>query len=162
MHVPDADGKILSLKILAQKEFKSHILAVYCNLPALGMDQAYIIIMCPLSSIYAQSLMSATGHTSSKFTPGYLWPIRSTPHGLLSSWSSCQGPHVQLYQLFCQDSMHGGTPSGIQVLIGKWVPLGHHWLGIHAMLHMSSTWSSHPNTTIHMMNLWKAVVHLQG
>src|SRR5882724_6639219 len=65
---------------------------VYCNPPALGRDSAYIIITCPLSSIYVQSLMSATGHTSSEFTPGYLWPIWSTPHGLLSGQSSCQDP----------------------------------------------------------------------
>jgi len=72
-----------------------------------------------------------------------------TPHSL-SDWS------------FCQDSMHGGTPSGLEVLIGKWVPLGHQWPGLHVALHMSGTWSGHPNTTIHMRNLWKAVVHHQG
>src|SRR5882724_6675502 len=66
-------------------------------------------------------------------------------------------------QLFCQDSMHGGAPSGIQVLIRKWVPLRHHWPRLHhAALHVSGTWSSHPCITICMRNLWKAVVHLQG
>jgi len=64
---------------------------------------------------------------------------------------------------FCQDSNHGGTPSGIQALIGKWVPLGHHWLRLyHMALHLSGTWSGHLCTMIHMRNLWKAVVHLQG
>src|SRR5882724_373190 len=26
------------------------------------------------------------------FITGYLWPIQSAPHGLLSGWSSCQDP----------------------------------------------------------------------
>src|SRR5882724_7037938 len=65
---------------------------VYCNPPALGRDLAYIIITCPLSSIYVQSLMSATGYTLSSFTTGFMWPVWSTPHGLLSGWSSCQDP----------------------------------------------------------------------
>ena len=135
---------------------------LYCNPPALGRDSAYIIIMHPLS-IYAWSLMSATVHTLSEFTPGYLWPVWSAPHGLLSGWLSWQGPHIQSDWLFCWDSMHGGTPSGIQVLFTKWVPLGHHWPGLHhAALHTSGTWSGHPCITIHMRNLWKAVVHLQG
>ena len=64
---------------------------VYSNPPALGRDLAHIITH-PLSDIYAQSLMSATGHTSSEFNPGYPWPVQSTPHGLLSSWLSCQDP----------------------------------------------------------------------
>jgi len=46
--------------------------------------------------------------------------------------------------------MHGGVPSGIQALIGKWVPLRHHWLGLHhTALCLSGTWSSHLCTTIH-------------
>ena len=76
-------------------------------------------------------------------------PVR-TPSSL-SDWS------------FCQDSMHSGVPSAIQALIGKWVPLGHHWLRLyHMALHLSGTWSGHLCTMIHMRNLWKAVVHLQG
>src|SRR5882724_12630977 len=59
-------------------------------------------------------------------------------------------PHSLSDQSFCQDSMHGGAPSGLQVLIRKWVPLRHHWLGLHVALCMSSTWSGHPNTTICM------------
>ena len=65
-------------------------------------------------------------------------------------------------QSFCQDSMHGGTPSGLDVLIRELVPLRKHWPGPHLVLHMSGTWSGHPNTTIHMGNLWEAVVHHQG
>src|SRR5882724_7262351 len=42
---------------------------VYCNPLALGRDSAHIFIACPLSDIYAQSFMSATGYTSSEFTP---------------------------------------------------------------------------------------------
>src|SRR5882724_3258089 len=66
--------------------------ALYCNPLALGRDLAYIISTCLLSSIYAQSLMSAISCMLSGLTTGYLWPIRSTPHGLLSSQSSCQDP----------------------------------------------------------------------
>jgi len=45
--------------------------------------------------------------------------------------------------------MHGGAPSEIQALIRKWVPLGHHWPGLHHMvLHLSGTWSGHLCTTI--------------
>src|SRR5882724_5219588 len=52
-------------------------------------------------------------------------------------------------QSFFQDSMHGGAPSEIQALIRKWVPLGHHWPGLHHMvLHPSGTWSGHLCTTI--------------
>src|SRR5882724_7405626 len=65
---------------------------LYCNPSALGRDSAYIIITHLLSSIYAWSFTSATGYTSSEFTTGYLWPVQSTPHGLLSSQSSCQDP----------------------------------------------------------------------
>ena len=65
---------------------------LYYNPPALGRDLAHIIITHPLSDIYAWSLMSATGHTSSEFTPGYSWPFWSAPHSLLSGWSSCQDP----------------------------------------------------------------------
>src|SRR5882724_5751571 len=46
-------------------------------------------------------------------------------------------PHLLLVQLFCQDSMHCGAPSGLDILIRKWVPLRDHWLGLHAALHMS-------------------------
>src|SRR5882724_3673767 len=107
--------------------------------------------------------MSATGYTSSGSPQDTCGPS-GLPHTAycpasllvripcsLSDWS------------FCQDSMHGGVPSGIQALIGKWVPLRHHWLGLHhTALSMSGTWSSHPSITICMRNLWKAVVHLQG
>src|SRR5882724_11609933 len=65
---------------------------MYCNPPALGRDSAYIIITCPLSGIYAQLLMSATGHTLSEFTPGYPCPLQSAPHGSLSGQLSCQDP----------------------------------------------------------------------
>ena len=71
-------------------------------------------------------------------------------------------PHSLSDQSFCQDSMHSGAPSGLEILIGNWVQLRYHWLGFHAMVHMSGTWSSHPNTAIHMRNLWKAVAHHQG
>ena len=136
---------------------------LYCNPPALGRDSAYIIITHPLSGIYAWSLMSATGHTLSEITPGYPWPIQSAPHGLLSGQSSCLGPHIQSDRSFCQDSMHSCTPSGIQVLFQKWLPLRHHCPGLHHVaLHASGTWSGHPCITTHMRNLWKAVVHLQG
>ena len=40
------------------------MLELYCNPLALGRDLAYIIITRLLSSIYAWSLMSATGYTS--------------------------------------------------------------------------------------------------
>ena len=72
------------------KEAEFVVKMVYCNPPALGRDSAYIIITCPISSIYVWSLMSATGYMSSGFTTGYLWPVRSAPHGLLSGRSSCQ------------------------------------------------------------------------
>ena len=36
---------------------------LYGNPLALGRDSAHIILTCPLSDIYAQSLKSATGHT---------------------------------------------------------------------------------------------------
>jgi len=57
--------------------------------------------------------------------------------------------------------MHGGAPSGLDILIWNWVPLRHHCPGLHVALCMSGTWSSHPNTTIHMRNMWKAVAHQQ-
>src|SRR5882724_8694938 len=46
----------------------------------------------PPICIYVWYLMSATGHTLSEFTPGYPWPIQSTPHSLLSGQLSCQDP----------------------------------------------------------------------
>jgi len=85
--------------------------------------------------------MSATGHTSSEFTPGYL-----LAHLVCPTWLTVQpvifsGPTFT-EPVILPDSMHGGAPSGIQVLFGKWVPLGHHWLGLHhAALRMSGTWS---------------------
>src|SRR5882724_1816328 len=83
------------------------------------------------------------------FITGYLWPIQPAPHSLLSGWSSCQDPMFTV-RLVCQDSMHSGGPSGIQALIGKWVPLRHHWPGLHhAALHLSGTWSSHLCTSIY-------------
>src|SRR5882724_2285197 len=63
---------------------------VYCNPLSLGRYLAHIIITYPISDIYVQSLMSSTGYTSSEFTPGYPWPVRSAPYGLLSGWLSCQ------------------------------------------------------------------------
>src|SRR5882724_4270707 len=132
---------------------------VYCNPPALGRDSAYIIITCPLSSIYVRSLMSATGHTLSEFTPGYLWPIWSTPHGLLSGQSTCQDPTFTV------------GPVVLPGIHAQWHPIRdtgpnqevHHWQGLHhVVLCMSGTWSGHPSITIHMRNLWKAVAHLQG
>jgi len=41
--------------------------------------------------------------------------------------------------------MHCGASSRLDVLIGKWVPIGDCWLGLHMALCMSGTWSSHPN-----------------
>src|SRR5882724_6796382 len=58
--------------------------------------------------------------------------------------------------------MDCGTPSGLDILIEKWVPLRVHWLGPHMGLCMSGTWSSHANTMKHVRNLWKGVVHHQG
>src|SRR5882724_3809013 len=58
--------------------------------------------------------------------------------------------------------MDCGPPSGLHILIRKGVPLGDHWLGPHAVLHMSGIWSGHANTMKHVRNLWKGVVHHQG
>jgi len=55
-----------------------------------------------------------------------------------------------------------GTPSGLDTLIRKWVPLGDHWPGPHVALCMSGTWSGHANTMKHARNLWKCVAHHQG
>jgi len=64
------------------------MMSLYCN--PLAQGRAHIIITHPISDIYAQSLMSATGYTLSEFTPGYPWPVRSTPYDLLSGQLSCQ------------------------------------------------------------------------
>jgi len=48
---------------------------VYCNPPALGRDSAHIIITPSLSNMYAWSLISSCGHTSSVFTPYYLQSV---------------------------------------------------------------------------------------
>ena len=52
-------------------------------------------------------------------------------------------PHSLSVQSSCQDSMHCGAPSGLDILIGKWVTLGDHCLGLHMALWMSGTWSGH-------------------
>src|SRR5882724_11881416 len=49
-------------------ELWQSLTTLYCNPPALGRDSAHIIITCPLSDTHAQSIMSATGHTSPEFT----------------------------------------------------------------------------------------------
>src|SRR5882724_4549270 len=54
-------------------------------------------------------------------------------------------PCLLLGQSFCQDSMHCGISSGLDVLIREWVPLRDHWTGLHVVLCMSGTWSGHPN-----------------
>ena len=97
---------------------------LYCDPSALGRDLAHIIITHPLSDIYAQSLISASGYNLSKFTPWYLWSVQ------MVVW---------------QDSMHCGASSGLDVLIRKWVPIRDNWLGLHVALCMSGTWSGHPN-----------------
>src|SRR5882724_12419179 len=114
----------------------------------------YLTYMCsPLCLPLATLHLSSTQDTHGLSSPPHMAycpasHLVRTPRSLLD-WS------------FYQESMHGDTPSGLQVLIGKWVPLRHHWPGLHVVLCMSSTWSSQPSTTIFMMNLWKAVVHLQ-
>src|SRR5882724_12461002 len=101
---------------------------VYCNPLALGRDSAYIISTRLLSSIYAWSLMSATGYTSSRFTTGYLWPIQSAPHGLLSGRSSCQDPMFTV-RLVVLPGLHAWwctiRDTGPIQEVGT---LGHHWL----------------------------------
>src|SRR5882724_2299003 len=42
-------------------------------------------------------------------------------------------------------SMHSGTSSGLDVLIRKQVPIRDCWPGLHMVLCVSGTWSSHPN-----------------
>jgi len=113
--------------------YQEQVITMYCNLPALGRDSAHIIITPSLSNIYAQSLMSPSGYTSSEFTPWYPWSIWFSPYWLT------------VWLVICQDSKHCGTSSGLDIQIGKWVPIGDCWLGLHMGLGMSSTWSSHPN-----------------
>jgi len=135
---------------------------VYCNPSDLGRDSVYIISTCLLSSIYAWSLMSATGYTSSGFTTGYLWPIRSTPHGLLSSWSSCQDPMFTVRPVVLP-GLHAWwctiRDTGPIWEVGTtWASLAEN-LPCSTALEWHMDWSS--LHTICMRNSWKAVVHLQ-
>src|SRR5882724_114592 len=87
----------------------------------------------PLATLHLSSPQDTHGPSGPPHTAYYLaGPLVRTPHSL-SDWS------------LCQDSMHSGAPSGLQILIRKRVLLGHHWLGLHMALCMSSTWSGHPN-----------------
>jgi len=105
-------------------------------------------------------LLLATLHLSS---PQDTHGLSSLPHTTYCpARHLIRTPHSLSVWSFCQDSMHGGAPSGLDILIWKWVPLGNHWPGLHMVLCMSGTWSIHPNTTIHMWNLWKAVAHHKG
>src|SRR5882724_4029608 len=136
------------------------MMSLYCN--PLAQGRAHIIITHPISDIYAQSLMSATGYTLSEFTPGYPWPVWSTPYDLLSGQLSCQdstftvGPVILpgLQAWWCN----------IRVRCPNW-EVGTTWASLAGTPHslcMSGTWSGHPNTTICVRNLWKAVVLHQG
>src|SRR5882724_13163846 len=80
-------------------------LPVYCNPPALGRDLAHIIT-CPISDIYAWSLMSATGYTLSEFTPGYPCPVQSAPYDFLSRPVILSRLHIH-----CQSGHSARTPS---------------------------------------------------
>ena len=92
-----------------------------------------IIITPLLSDIYAWSLMSASGYTSSESTPWYLWSIRFIAYPLT------------IWLVICQDSTYCGALSRLDILIGKWVPLRHCLLGLHVTLCMNGTWSCHSN-----------------
>jgi len=99
---------------------------------------------CLLSSIYAQSLMSAISCMLSGLTTGYLWPIRSThmaycPASLLVRTPSSLSDQSFLPGLHAR--WHTIRDTGPIREVGTTREL---WLRLyHVALHLSGTWISH-------------------
>src|SRR5882724_10887330 len=98
--------------------------------PISSSHTPYLTNMCsPLCLLLATLCLSSPNNTCGLSCP---------PHMTYCPASHLvRTPHSLSVQSSCQDSMHCGAPSGLDILIRKWVPLEDHWLGLHMVLCMS-------------------------
>ena len=88
MHVPEAEGKILSLKVLAQKGFQSHILADCICITKDNITYAEALLETELYEVKARIILSqesilAAVKRDSVATDLYMWHWRL---GHLGNW----------------------------------------------------------------------------